>query len=242
MGSDAVAPATRHRVIRTVLGHEIRDPQLMEQACMHASRCTAQTSAADRLAKANERIEFLGDAVLGAALCVILYQRHPDADEGALSRRKGQLASRATLAKLLDEHQLDTICLVGEQLPKPWPTSVKANLMEGILGGIFLDAGFDAMVQAVDTLYGASLHEPLGHAPEDAKTALQEWSLANHQQLPTYTCERSGGSDHSPEFTATVTIGEHTASGTAGSRRRAESEAAAAVLAAANPTAEPLNP
>ncbi len=230
MGTDAVAPATRVRRVAEVLGHTIRDHGLLEQASTHSSRCGAQSTSDERRERANERMEFLGDALLGAAICLLLYRRHPTASEGALSRRKGLLASRQTLARIFDQFGLHDICLVGEQLEQPWPDSVKANLMEGLLGGVFLDGGFDALVTAIEQLYVTELAEPLGGAPEDAKTALQEWSLAHHQCLPAYGCERSGGSDHAPEFLATARVADHEATGFGSSRRRAEAAAAAELL------------
>lgn len=227
----SIAPATRARRLDEVFGHQVVDTQLIEQACTHASRCGAQATPSDRLLRANERIEFLGDAVLGAAICLLLFRRHPQASEGALSRRKALLASRQTLARLFDQHDLAGICLVGDQLGEAWPDSVKANLAEGILGGIHLDAGFEALVAAVERFYGPLLDETLAGSPEDAKSELQEWALAHHQCLPTYGCERSGGSDHAPEFTATARLADAMAIGAGTSRRRAEAAAAAALLA-----------
>lgn len=230
MGSVTVAPATRIRRMGEVLGYTIKDEALLEQACTHSSRCGAQSTVEERRDRANERLEFLGDALLGAAICLLLYRRNPLANEGALSRRKGLLVSRHALARVFDAHGLHDICLVGEQLGEPWPDSVKANLMEGILGGIYLDSGFTALVDAVERLYARDLEEPLAGTPEDAKTALQEWSLARHQCLPAYGCDRSGGSDHAPEFTATARVADHEGIGMGSSRRRAEAAAAAELL------------
>src|SRR4051812_22908445 len=107
--------------VAAALGHRFRDPALLLQACTHTSRCGAQASPADKRRAANERFEFLGDALLGAALCELLVLRFPDLDEGPLSRLKSALVSRATLARAIDDTGLLAHCLVGQQMSQPWP-------------------------------------------------------------------------------------------------------------------------
>jgi len=231
-------PEARADAVRDALGHRIGDIALLTRACTHASRCGAQSTADERLADANERLEFLGDALLGGALCQVLYHRSPLASEGALSRRKSLLVSRATLARLSESNGLLAYCLVGPQMTQPWPDSVKANLMESILAAIHLDGGWSALVAAVERLYGDRLDGVADATPEDAKTALQEWALAHRFKLPAYAFARSGGSDHEPHFTATVTVGDRSATGTGSSRRRAEIAAAQALWDQVRTTAE----
>ncbi len=220
--------AARIAAVEAATGHRFTDAGLIERACTHASHCAAQSSARDRLAAANERLEFLGDALLGAALCLLLYQRFPEASEGVLSKRKSQLASRTTLARVIDGNGLLPHCRVGAQMARSWPDSVKANLMEAILAAIFVDAGWPALLTAVDRAFAGRLDAD-ADAGDDAKTALQEWSLARFACLPVYTSSREGGSDHEPMFVATVTAGALTATGSGGSRRRAEAAAASAL-------------
>ncbi len=219
------------------LGHAFADSSHLQRALTHASWCGAQASNRDRLRDANERIEFLGDALLGAALCLLLVRRLPDASEGDLSRKKAQLASRATLARLMDRLAIAEHCRIGAQMQIPWPDSVKANLMESALAAIFLDAGWDACVAAVERWYGDQLVDDDGG--DDPKTALQEWALEEIGSLPTYASQRSGGSDHEPEFSATVTIADRVAHGHGRSRRKAEAAAAAAMLTQLNPPPDP---
>lgn len=221
-----IGSTARVDAIHAILGHRFADRDLLLRACTHSSRLGAQASATRRLTEANERLEFLGDAMLGGALCQRLYHRSPGADEGVLSREKALLASRTTLARLFTANGLEDLCLLGAQMARPLPDSVKANLMEALLGAIFLDGGWDALVVAVDRLYAGELSGS-ATSDRDAKTALQEWALAHHRSLPVYRCERSGGSDHEPSFTATVTVGDLSASGSGTSRRRAELAAAA---------------
>jgi ribonuclease-3 len=217
-------------VLARVLGHAVRDEALMKQACTHASRCGAQATPADKRRDANERMEFLGDALLGGALCLLLYQRFPDADEGHLSRLKATLASRTTLARAIEETGILPFCQVGLQMLEPWPDSVKANLMESVLCAIYFDGGWSSLVTAVDRLFATRLADPT-HGIEDGRMRLQAWCLEHHKRLPSYTCDRAGGTDHEPDFLATAAIASLSASGHGSSRRRAEGAAALALLA-----------
>ena len=225
--------AARLQAVADVLGHLFTDENLLLRASTHASRCGAQASAQKKRDQANERIEFLGDALLGASLCHQLYRRFPDADEGELSRWKAKLASREVLAAAIEPTGLLPYCLVGAQLgeggPESWPVSVKANLAEGLLGGIFLDGGWGALHGAVERLLGHLLDDP-AHGTTDPRMRLQELCHQHQHPLPVYTCERRGGTDHEPEFFATVTVGELHGTGTNTSRRRAEANAAQMLL------------
>lgn len=221
--------AARLDAVRAALGHRFRNPALLLQACTHTSRCGAQATPADKRRDANERMEFLGDALLGAALCDLLFQRFPDLDEGPLSRLKSSLVSRATLARAIEDAGLLTQCLVGQQMSLPWPDSVKANFAESLLGAIHLDGGWSALATAVERLLGSRLDVP-GIGDEDARMRLQVWCLEHHKQLPVYTCERSGGTDHEPIFCATAIIAGQQANGEGTSRRRAEAAAATALM------------
>jgi ribonuclease-3 len=216
------------------LGHEPRDRVLLKRGMTHVSHLGPQASAQRRLEEANERLEFLGDALLGAALAQLLYERHPGSDEGDLSIRRSKLGSRATLARAIEAAGLLPHCLVGTQNrtdPALWPESVKANLAEGILAVVWLEAGWDGLRRAVERLLAGHVEDP-GSSIGDPRTRLQEWSHRHYKRLPEYSCERTGGTDHAPEFLARVTIAEHSATGRGTSRRRAEFAAAEALLSA----------
>ncbi len=234
----------RLAVAAQTLGHHFADADLLLQACTHASRCGAQASARQKREQANERMEFLGDALLGASLVLHLYRRFPHADEGELSRWKASLASREVLARAIETTGLLEHCLVGNQLgdggPDSWPVSVKANLCESLVAAVFLDAGWDALHRCIGLLLGPFLDDP-AHGAEDPRMTLQAWCLQHHRALPRYETVRSGGSDHAPSFSATVIAGERTASGDGLSRKRAEAAAAAKLLAslAAAPSSAP---
>jgi ribonuclease III len=230
MAEPGTTAVQRIDAVAQALGHRFSDPALLLQACMHTSRCGAQATPADKRRDANERLEFLGDALLGAALCQLLYRRFPDLDEGPLSRLKSTLVSRATLARAIEATGLLAHCLVGQQMSQPWPDSVKANFAESLLGAIHLDGGWPALVAAVERLLGNRIEDPAA-GDEDARMRLQVWCLEHHKVLPVYTSERSGGTDHEPVFRATATIAGLQASGEGTSRRRAEAAAATALLA-----------
>ncbi|MEK7414825.1 MAG: ribonuclease III domain-containing protein [Planctomycetota bacterium] len=227
--ADPVRPETRLEFAERVLGHRFRDPDVLLQGFTHASRLGAQSTPEDRRRSANERMEFLGDAVLGAAVALAVYQRHPSADEGWLSRAKSNLVSRATLAKVAEHHGILSHAVIGGQVGPTPPDSVKANVVEGIIGAVFIDGGWDAAIEAVARLLRDGIEQPtLGET--DPRMALQTWSLAYHQRLPQYVTERCGGTDHAPEFASTVTAGDRVATGTGNSRKRAEAAAAEAFL------------
>jgi ribonuclease-3 len=229
-GDSSAPAAARAAAVEQALGHRFGDARLLLQACTHASRCGPQASPADKRRDANERLEFLGDALLGGALCLILFRRFPDADEGLLSRLKSRLVSREILARAIEDAGLLTHCRVGNQMGQAWPDSVKANLMESLLAAVFFDGGWPALELAVERLFAGRIADPTS-ADQDARMRLQTWCLEHHKKLPDYTCERSGGSDHEPQFLATAAIGALKAEGRGGSRRRAEAAAADALMA-----------
>jgi ribonuclease-3 len=230
--------AARRAAVAAATGHTMGDDALLAQAATHLSLLGAQAGVR-RNREANERLEFLGDAVLGAAIVHLLYRRLPDMDEGWLTRLKSRLVSREQLARVIEAAGLLPHCRVGAQMgadPATWPDSLKANLMEAILGAIFLDGGWPALSTAVDRLWSDRIEAP-EMAVQDVRQRLQEVCHRLHGALPTYAAERSGGTDHQPEFTATVAIAGQSATGTGIGRRRAESAAAAALLAMLEPSA-----
>lgn len=228
--ADIARVETRLEFAERVLGYRFRDPDLLLQGCTHASRLGAQATPGDRRRLANERLEFLGDAILGAAVAQAVYKRQPDRDEGWLSRAKSSLVSRAALARVAERCGVLAHAVIGGQVGPNPPDSVKANVVEGMIGAVFIDGGWEAGAGVVERLLGEELDDlTLGDA--DPRMALQEWSLANHQCLPQYATVRSGGSDHSPEFTSTVSAGGRSTAGSGVSRKKAEAAAATAMLA-----------
>lgn len=228
--ADIARPETRLEFAERVFGHAFADPELLLRACTHASRIAPHAAAAVRREASNERLEFLGDAILGAVVAWELHRRHPQADEGWLTRAKSMLVARATLAQICERIGLLAHAVLGSQVGGAVPDSVKANLLEAVIGAIFLDGGWPAAAAAVARLYEGGF-EAAGLGAADPRMALQELSLARGSGLPQYRCERSGGSDHAPQFTASVTVAGISAEGSGPSRKKAEAAAAQALLA-----------
>jgi ribonuclease III len=227
--ADIARPETRLEYAERVLGYRFKDPDLLLQGCTHASRLGAQATPEDRRRRANERMEFLGDAVLGAAIAIAVYRLNPAVDEGWLSRAKSNLVSRAMLARVAERTGMMGHAVIGGQVGPEPPDSVKANVVEGVIGAIYLDGGWEPAVAVVERLLAAELADTT-QGDADPRMALQECSLAAYQKLPVYSTERSGGSDHAPEFTAVVVVAGQQASGVGVSRKKAEAAAATALL------------
>jgi ribonuclease III len=176
----------------------------------------------------NERLEFLGDSILNCSVARLLYDAHPHADEGALSRLRATLVSGESLASIAGELGLGEHLRLGVGELKSGGfrrASTLADALEAILGAIFLDSGFDAAAAVVNRIIGPRLSElPAAEALKDPKTRLQEALQAHGLALPVYTVTAVAGDPHAQWFTVTcevptfglVTVGE------GGSRRRAE--------------------
>ena len=178
----------------------------------------------------NERLEFLGDSVLGQAVTVMLYNRFPDIDEGELAKRRSSLVSSAALAEVARYVDIGDYVRLGrgETLTGGREkTSILADTVDAIIGAVYLSAGGDAARDLVLRLVRPLLEEPgRFEAANDPKSLLQEAATARGETLPAYTIETSGP-DHARRFTATVTIGG-LATGTGGGSSKKQAEMAAA--------------
>ena len=212
----------------SALGHRFADPELLRQALTHRSAA----------ARNNERLEFLGDALLGAIVAEALHRRFPKADEGALTRARSRLVREAQLAQLAREQSLGERLILGPGELKSGGhrrDSILADALEALIAAIHLDAGFETCRQRVLDLMEPLLQAlpPALKAPKDAKTRLQEWLQARQLGLPSYPLLATYGEDHDKRFEVACRVAafalESTA--TAGSRREAEQQAAAEVLA-----------
>jgi ribonuclease-3 len=184
----------------------------------------------------NERLEFLGDSVLNCSVARLLYDAHPQADEGALSRLRATLVSGETLAQIAAELGLGEHLHLGVGELKTGGfrrASILADTLEAILGAIFLDSGFDAAATAVARILGPRMADlPAADTLKDPKTRLQEALQAHGLALPVYTLTAAAGDPHLQTFTVSceVPILGVSAVGEGGSRRRAEQLAAAKLL------------
>jgi ribonuclease-3 len=213
------------------LGHSFRNPELLAEALTHRSALDRQPDLKATFPNGNERLEFLGDRVLSLAMADLLLRRFPHEREGDLARRHASLVRAAALAEIAGEIGLGAELRLGdsESQTDVRPT-ILADALEGVLGAIFLDAGFAAAAACIETLWGERLSDTLA-APRDAKTTLQEWAQARRLPLPAYREVGREGPPHAPVFVIDVSIkGEEPCRGRAGNKREAERLAAAALL------------
>jgi ribonuclease-3 len=210
------------------LGHRFKDQKLLEIALTHASVRGAKGKRSD-----NERLEFIGDRVLGLAIAELLNERFPDGSEGDLARRYNRLVRGEACAKVARSIGLGTHLILSDSEAGSGgrtKNTILADAMEALLGAIFLEAGFKTAREVVRNLW-ASLSEDLPATGVDAKSALQEWAQGQGLELPQYVEIARKGPDHAPHFTTEVRIsGMEPARGEGASKRAAEQAAARALL------------
>lgn len=210
------------------LGHEFSDPALLKVALTHASARAGACPHED-----NERLEFLGDRVLGLAIAELLADSFPKAREGELARWFNHLVRAETCAEIAQEWQLGTFILMSGGEAGSGGRSKKtilANACEAVLGAIFADGGYDAAQAVVHRFWQPQL-DMLELAAPDAKSLLQEWAQGRRLPLPRYLEVAREGPDHAPRFTAEVQIdGVAPERGTGANKRAAEQAAALAML------------
>jgi ribonuclease-3 len=209
-----------------VIGHVFRTPALAEMALRHASFSHETLALPD-----NERLEFLGDAVLGLVVAESLYREYPDWSEGELTRARAALVNRANLAHCARELGLGGMVRLGRTEHRSGgqgKDTILANCFEAVLGAVYLDGGIEPAVALARRALG-----PAGEAPRDPKTAFQEWAHAHRRATPTYrTARDSGIEDDEARFTVEVRVGDETwGAGTGRSKRVAERLAAVQALA-----------
>jgi ribonuclease-3 len=210
------------------LGHEFSDPALLKVALTHASARAGGCPQED-----NERLEFLGDRVLGLAIAELLADSFPKAREGELARWFNHLVRAETCAEIAQEWELGTFILMSGGEAGSGGRSKKtilANACEAVLGAIFTDGGYDAARAVVHRSWQPQL-DMLELAAPDAKSLLQEWAQGRRLPLPRYLEVAREGPDHAPRFTAEVQIdGVAPERGTGANKRAAEQAAALAML------------
>lgn len=212
--------------VRRTFGHAFADPALCRTALTHRS------AGADH----NERLEFLGDALLNCAVARMLYDAHPKADEGALSRLRASLVSGESLAGIAAELGVgEHLRLGGGEMRSGGyrRESILADALEAIVGAIYLDSGFEAAAAVVARLIAPRLGSlPAAGTLKDPKTRLQEALQGRGLPLPVYTLTAVSGDPHDQAFTVSCAVQAFDVAAVAegASRRRAEQLAAARVL------------
>lgn len=217
--------AARYDQIALRLGYRFRDKAMLRHALTHAST--------RRKADDYERLEFLGDRVLGLVIAELLFRRNPGQREGDMSAGHSALVSGKTCAAAARALGLGDFIIMGEsELTKGMnlSTNVLGDVMEALIGGIYLDGGLDAAREFIQRNWAELIAAP-ATIQKDAKTFLQEWALARSLPLPAYAVASRDGPEHAPQFVVRVTVeGRAPAEGQGTNKRLAEQNAAAAFL------------
>ena len=212
--------------LQAILGHVFQRPELLREALTHRS------ISARRGGFSNERLEFIGDRVLGLLIAEWLGERFPAEQEGELGRRLAYLVAQPVLADVADVMGLAAAIAVapGEaRVGVKQRATVLADALEAIIGALFLDDGLAPARDFVRRAWDRPMRA-LAEPPKDAKTALQEWLQAKGKELPEYKIVSRAGLPHAPVFVIAVSAGGVTGTGTAGAKRAAEQAAAANFL------------
>ena len=217
--------------IEAVLGYRFRDVDLAETALAHPSYAYEIDAT-----RGNERLEFLGDAVLDLAIAQILYETHTGWSEGELTRTRAALVNRSALARCARELELGRLIKLGkteQQSGGADKDSILANCFEALVGAVYLDGGLDPVVALVRRSFRAALERGVGASKRDPKTQFQEWAHSQFRTTPTYETISDSGVDADEErFTVEVCVGGKAWGRGAGrSKRIAERCAAEAALA-----------
>jgi ribonuclease-3 len=225
-----VAGEARRQRLRALLaraGVRRFDDDAFEAAFVHESAVREGLAA-----RSNERLEFLGDALLGFVVARSLYDRYPDAAEGELAVRKSSLVADAVLAETAERLGFEALLLLGAglaNLPPARRRSALADAFEAFLAVLHRECGFDAAARFVEREHIAE-RERLGLELDDPKTVLQEWTQRRFATVPVYS-ERAEGPAHERTFHADVTIDDLHAEGMGPTKRAAQRAAAAVLLA-----------
>ena len=219
---------TDHSQLCARLGHDFASPALLKLALTHSSARPGGKPNED-----NERLEFLGDRVLGLAVAEILTHRFTEASEGELARWFNHLVRTETCAEVAQSWQLgDFIVMSSGEASSGGrrKKTILANACEAVLGALFADAGYEVASTVVHDNWAPFLGE-LEDASSDAKSVLQEWAQGRQLPLPSYLEIAREGPDHAPRFTSEVQVeGVKPQRGEGTSKRQAEQAAAQAML------------
>lgn len=214
--------------VESTIGYQFTDKTLLERALTHISAA----SGGNRIAS-YQRLEFLGDHVLGLVVSDMLFRAFPKANEGELSRRLADLVRKDTCADIARAMDLGPAMLLGNsesQAGGRRRTTILADMCEALVGAVFVDGGYSAAAAVIEKFWHERLVKP-AKPLRDAKTMLQEWAQARGLPTPTYRETGRSGPHHNPVFKVAVVLpGKPDAEGSGKSKRAAEQAAAAAML------------
>jgi ribonuclease-3 len=222
------------------IGYRFKDPALLEQALTHIS---ALTGARNR-AGSYQRLEFLGDHVLGLVISDMLFRAFAKADEGEMSRRLADLVRKEACADVARAIALGDAIRLGASEANAGGRgriAILADVCEALIGAVFVDGGYPAAAALIERLWSERMRTP-ARPLRDSKTVLQEWAQARGLPTPAYREVERKGPDHDPEFRITVELPDLApAEGMGRSKRAAEQAAAAAMLTRAGVKADRLD-
>lgn len=209
--------------LEELLGYQFRDPEMLKRALTHRSIDNGDS---------NQRLEFLGDRVLGLVVAHLLFTLFPAEQEGELARRHAGLVSKDTLA------EVGVIISIGDYLHLSTSEEIMGgrgnashleDACEALIGALYLDGGLAPAAEFIER-YWKPLLLSVKEPPKDPKTGLQEWAQGRGMALPEYVEISRSGPDHAPEFEIEVRVGKYNARGSAGNKRAAEQAAAKELL------------
>jgi len=213
---------TNVELVQKVIQYTFNDVDLLKQALTHRSANH----------KHNERLEFLGDAILGSVIATALYQKFPKANEGQLSRLRSFLVKEKALADLANELEFSQFVILGSGELKSGGfrrASILSDVFEAIIGAVILDSNYQKAEEYILTLYKSKLSSiTLNMADKDPKTKLQEWLQARNYAIPNYEVVKEAGKDHAKTYWVNCKLDYQNISveGSGNSRRNAEQDAA----------------
>jgi ribonuclease-3 len=214
--------------LEATIGYQFNDSELLERALTHISALAGGSRVASY-----QRMEFLGDHVLGLVVSDMLYRTFPKGDEGELSRRLADLVRRETCADVARAIDLGAALRLGASEANAGGRNriaILADVCEALVGAVFLDGGYPAASAVIEKLWGERLRAS-ARPVRDPKTQLQEWAQARGLPTPSYREVERTGPHHNPEFRVAVTLpGREPAEGVGRSKRNAEQAAAAELL------------
>jgi ribonuclease III len=236
MSGQVTAPGTRS-VLEARLVHVFSDPDLLQEALTHRSAAYVAGGRRDRRGTHRslgyERLEFLGDRVLGLLVAEMLMAAFPREPEGALARRHAELVRKETLAAVAGEIELAEhvrLPTLEDGAARHNP-SLLADVCEAIIAALYIDGGLETSRHFVAQHWTGRMNASIA-PPKDAKTALQEWAQGRGRPLPAYRLVQTDGPPHQPIFTVSASVeGEAEEQATGASKRLAESVAAGLLLA-----------
>ena len=215
------------------LGHLFKDEELLKRALTHGSLVKGTSRKKHKAADDYERLEFLGDRVLGIVIAEELFRRYPNAEAGQLSRRLNAQVQKNTLAEIALQFNLPQYVLISDELRATGGAenpSLLEDVVEALIAALYLDGGMAAAKAFIVKFWWPRFDE-VHAARKDPKSELQEWAAKNGKALPNYRIVKEEGPDHNPKFTVEVSVeGGWRSEAKASSKRHAEKEAARLLL------------